>query len=119
MPAHVVFILARLIHVVTGTFWVGGAVIVALSVVPAIRAAGPAGAVVLRNLMVVQKLPYVLIAVGIVSLASGAYLTFVVSNGFIISWLRTGVGATYAVGAVSAVRNGGGALYLLVHRLPI
>jgi len=103
VPTHAIFILIRLVHVVTGTFWAGGAVLVALSVVPAIRAAGPAGAAVLRNLMVVQKLPYVLIALGIASLVSGVYLTLVVSNGSITRWLGTGSGATYALGALAAV----------------
>jgi hypothetical protein len=53
--------------------------------------------------MVIQKLPYVLIVLGVASLVSGAYLTVVVSNGSITSWLGTESGATYAVGAVAAV----------------
>jgi hypothetical protein len=50
----------------------------------------------------VQKLPYWLVVAGLASLMSGAYLTWIISGGSIISWVRTGAGATYAIGAVAA-----------------
>jgi uncharacterized membrane protein len=103
MSATIILAFVRLIHIVAGTFWVGGAILVAVSVVPAIRAAGPAGVAVMRQLMTVQRLPYALICAGLLSLISGAYLTYVVSTGDLSNWLRTDSGLTYATGACAAV----------------
>ena len=73
MTAHAALILARLLHVLAATLWVGAAVTVAVSVVPAVRATGPAGAAVLRHLTQVQKLPYVAMALGAAAILSGLY----------------------------------------------
>jgi uncharacterized membrane protein len=99
---HTLIIWLRFVHIVAGTFWVGGAFLIAGFIAPAVRAVGPAAAPVMRHLTAVQKLPYWLVVAGLASLISGAYLTWIISAGSITSWVRTGAGATYAIGAVAA-----------------
>jgi hypothetical protein len=60
------FFLVQLVHVVSATLWVGGAVVVAGFVAPAIRAAGPAGGPVMRQLTEVRRLPSVLAGAGVI-----------------------------------------------------
>lgn len=60
------FFLVRLVHVVSATLWVGGAVVVAGFVAPAIRAAGPASGPVMRQLTEVRRLPSVLAGAGVI-----------------------------------------------------
>jgi uncharacterized membrane protein len=103
MSGHTMLIWLRLIHIVAGTFWVGSAVMLAGFVAPAIRAAGPAGAPVMRHLTAVKKFPYVLLISGLASLVSGGCLTWVVSGGSVARWVQTGTGATYASGAIAAL----------------
>lgn len=69
-----VFLLVRIAHVVTGTVWVGGAVLVTVFVAPAIRAAGPAG----------------------------AYVTWMRAADSPSIWIQTGAGRVYSLGAISA-----------------
>jgi hypothetical protein len=103
MSAGTIFALVRLIHVVTGTIWVGGAVLVAGFLAPAILAAGPAGASVMRQLTQVYRLPYVLAAMGVMSILTGAHLWWVLSAGSPSSWMLSGSGRIYTLGGICAV----------------
>jgi uncharacterized membrane protein len=103
MSSHSALVFVRLIHVLAGTFWVGVAVFVATSMLPAIRAAGPAGNAVMRYLTVVQRLPYILLTAGALALLSGGYLVWIDSTGSLESWMQSGQGMTYLIGAIAAV----------------
>jgi uncharacterized membrane protein len=96
------FFLVRLLHVVSATLWVGGALVVAGFVAPAIRAAGPAGGPVMRQLTEVQRLPYVLAGAGVIAILSGAYLVWVLASGSLLNWIQTGPGRIYSLGAACA-----------------
>ena len=102
MSSHL-FVFARLLHVLSGTLWVGGALLIAGSIVPAIRASGSSGAAVMRQLTTVQRLPYILLGIGAVTILSGGYLIQVLSNGSFENWLNSGPGATYALGACAGL----------------
>lgn len=96
------FFLVRLLHVVSATLWVGGALVVAGFVAPAIRAAGPAGGPVMRQLTEVQRLPYVLAGAGVIAILSGAYLVWVLASGSLLNWIQTAPGRIYSLGAACA-----------------
>jgi hypothetical protein len=59
-----------LLHIVATTLWAGTAILIAGFLMPAIRAAGPGGSAVMRQLTVVRKLPEILATVGIVAILS-------------------------------------------------
>jgi len=46
----------RLIHIVSGVFWVGGAIFIAMFLLPTLRSVGPAGGPVMSYLVQVRKL---------------------------------------------------------------
>jgi uncharacterized membrane protein len=96
-------LLARVLHVVAGTMWAGGAVLIALYILPAARAAGPAGSAVLRELTAVRKLPEVLLGLAGVTILSGIYLLGAASGGFQPQWLHSGRGISYLLGATAAL----------------
>jgi hypothetical protein len=96
-------LLARVLHVLAGTMWAGGAVLIALYILPPARPAGPAGSAVLRELTAVRKLPEVLLGLGLVTILSGIYLLGVASGGFQPAWLHSGRGIGYLLGATAAV----------------
>jgi hypothetical protein len=100
---HTLITWLRFVHIVAGTFWVGGAFLVAGFIAPTVRAVGPAAAPVMRHLTAVQKLPVWLLLAGLASLVSGGLLMWIVSGGSITKWVHTGAGATYTIGAVAAV----------------
>ena len=51
-----IWTVAKLVHIFAGVFWIGAAAIVSLFLVPAVRASGPAGGTVMKQLMGKQKL---------------------------------------------------------------
>ena len=63
--------LLRLLHIVTGIFWVGGVMLVAGFILPSVRALGSAGAPMMNQLMQVRKLPAFLLVSGWVTVLSG------------------------------------------------
>jgi len=83
--------------------WAGGAVLVALYVLPAARASGPAGSVVLRELTAVRRLPEVLLGLAVVTILSGIYLLGAASGGFRPQWLHSGRGVGYLLGGAAAL----------------
>lgn len=95
-------LVARLIHIVFGVFWVGTLIFNAMFLLPAMRDAGPDGAKVAAGLMQRRFLD-VLMAVASFTILSGFYLYWRVSAGFSNGFMRSTGGMTYGLGAVAAL----------------
>lgn len=102
MP-HSVIIALRIIHIVTGVIWVGGAVTAAMFILPSVVAAGPAGGQVMRQIMVVRRFPVVMTIFMIVTVFSGAALMWWSSAGFTSGWMLSTFGRALRAGAVLAI----------------
>jgi uncharacterized membrane protein len=96
-------LILRLIHVLGGVLWVGGAVATAFFVVPAANSAGPAGGQVMRELVQVRKLPRFLSLLGPLVLLSGIWLYYIASGGFQPAYMRSRPAMGYAIGATAAI----------------
>jgi len=103
MSDSTVFLLARVLHIVASTVWSGAAILIACFVMPAVQAAGPAGAAVMRQLTVVRKVPLVLALVAVLAVLSGFYLYWTTSGGLRPAWLHTATGSSYTAGAAAAM----------------
>jgi len=103
LSADASLLLARALHVVAGTIWAGAAIVIAVYILPATRAAGTAGSAVLRELTVVRRVPEVLLALALVTIVSGIYLFGVASGGFQSAWLHSRPGMGYSLGGASAL----------------
>jgi hypothetical protein len=57
----------------------------------------------MRHLTQVQKLPYVVMAMGVVAILSGLYLFCSVPDASPLIWTQSASGRTYLLGAVSAL----------------
>jgi uncharacterized membrane protein len=95
-------IIARLVHVVGGAFWVGAMIFVTFFLAPAVREAGPDGGKVMggiakRNFMALMP------AVAIFTILSGIYLYWRVSAGFNYDYMKSGPGHAYAMGGILAI----------------
>lgn len=62
------------LHVLFGAFWLGGVALVALLLLPAIRAAGPAGGAVMSQLAGRQKLHQVMSGAAMTTILTGVVL---------------------------------------------
>ena len=95
--------LFRLIHILSGVFWVGGILLFAHFVFPAARALGPAGGALMSHLTQVRQLPRVLLTAGGVTVLSGLGLYWHDSMGFQGAWMRTHTGMLFGAGGLLAV----------------
>ncbi|HEY8166096.1 MAG TPA: hypothetical protein VIF83_11140 [Gemmatimonadaceae bacterium] len=98
----IAIIIARVIHILLGVFWVGTMVFNAVFLVPSIRDAGPEGAKVVAGLMRRRLLDITPAAAGLTVL-SGLYLYWRVSARFDTAYMRSTKGITYGLGAVVAI----------------
>src|SRR4051812_12987931 len=89
----------RIIHIVFGTFWVGGAITTGFFILPTVKATGPIGGQFAGQLMARTRLPTVLTAAGGITVLAGLILYW-------MKWAGTGfVGpaAYYAIGGAIAI----------------
>lgn len=93
----------RLIHIVTGVLWTGSVVFLATMLVPAIRAAGPSGGGVMRELMQNRKMPVLLAATAWLAILSGGTLAYIDAGPLGFRWFERGAGLVFGMGAVAAL----------------
>jgi uncharacterized membrane protein len=111
MEARLLVATLRLIHILGGIFWVGGAMVNTLFLLPSVRAVGPSAAPLLQFMMQKRRLPVWMNVAMALTILSGFWL-----YGFFASagggWARSrmamvlGLGALFALGAAGV----GGAL---------
>ena len=93
----------RAVHVVAATFWTGVMLMNAAFLIPAVRAAGPAGGEVMKHLVGTRRLPrWINIAV-VLTLATGLVLLWWASGGFARAWLVSRRGVVYQIGALATL----------------
>lgn len=103
MLSHGVLILFRLVHILTGIFWVGSMLFMARFLFPAARALGPAAGPVMDHLTRVRKLPQFLMGLAFLTVLSGLGLYWHDSMGFAGVWMRTPTGMTFGTGGLLAI----------------
>ncbi|HET9909244.1 MAG TPA: hypothetical protein VFQ23_21525 [Anaerolineales bacterium] len=95
--------LLRIVHIVAGIFWVGGALIMAFFISPTIGATGEAGQKFVGHLMNNLKFSTrMMIASGLTILA-GFILYWIDSDGFTSAWMQSGAGTGFGIGAAFAL----------------
>jgi uncharacterized membrane protein len=92
----------RLLHILSGVFWVGSVLFTARFLMPSLRAAGPAAAPVMAQLGQ-RKMPLVMMTTAFVTIASGIWLMVLVSGGNVGAWMRSGPGRTFGLGGALAI----------------
>lgn len=100
MNSSALVIALRIIHIVSGIFWVGGAMVVAWFVLPSVRALGPAGGPVMNQLAQVRKLPLRLLTAGWVTVLAGLALYARAGSLNSSAWYTTRAGLTFGIGGV-------------------
>ena len=95
MDAHAWFVVVRLVHVVCGAFWLGAAALLAIFLIPAVRATGPSGGAVMQQLTQVRRMPTVILWISWIALLSGAYLYWHASGGLQPVWMRSRAGMSF------------------------
>ena len=94
MTAEVIVL--RIIHIMSGVFWVGGLMFQAIFLMPVLATVGPAAGAVMGGL-VRRKLPVVMPVLAILTLLSGFRLLMIDSANFSGSYFSSPVGRTFSI----------------------
>ncbi|HEU5219312.1 MAG TPA: hypothetical protein VFU23_11665 [Gemmatimonadales bacterium] len=95
--------LFRLVHILSGVFWVGSVLFFARFLFPTARALGPAAGPVFDHLTRVLKMPQTLLGAAGVSVLSGLGLYWNDSLGFTGAWLGSPTGMVFGTGGLLAI----------------
>lgn len=102
MYSPAAMIVFRLLHVLAGVAWAGGAIFLVSVLLPAVRATGPAAAPVMARLS--ARVPVYMLSLAAVSILSGVALFYRDSSGFSSDvWMHSGPGLAYSVGGTLAI----------------
>lgn len=97
MDAYLVFL--RLVHIIGGVAWAGGAFMLAVFIEPTVRASGPEGGRFMQGLLQKKLLAY-LLSTGGLAVLSGLLLLEQVSGTFNVDYLSSSTGVSFVVGGL-------------------
>jgi uncharacterized membrane protein len=93
----------RLLHILLGVFWAGGAFVTASFLLPSAQAAGPGAGPMMRQLIVVRKMPVVIMFTAILTVLSGFGMYWYDNSRSNGSFARSAQGMTLGLGGVVAL----------------
>ena len=93
----------RLLHIVSGIFWVGAALMLTFFITPAVRATDEAGQKFLTHFMRRTPINQAIIGSSLLSVAAGMSLYWIDSNGFQSPWMHSGPGIGFGLGGVAGL----------------
>ena len=103
----------RSVHILGASFWVGGAILNAVFLIPSVIAAGPAGGQVMRE-MQVRRLPVFMNTVMGVTLLTGLWLYGLDSSGFRLAWIGSNAGIAFTFGGLCAFATAAIGMFVIV-----
>jgi uncharacterized membrane protein len=93
----------RLIHILGGIFWVGGALMMYFFIGPTIGATSEAGQKFASHLVTKAGLSARMIGAAYATVLAGIALYWIDSDGFTSAWLNSGAGRGFGIGAFFAL----------------
>ena len=96
-----IFVL-RLVHIISGVFWVGSVLFATVLLMPSVKGAGPSGAAIMKELGQ-RKMPLWMMASAILTIAAGIWLIIIDSGGSPGVWMQSGAGRAFGFGGGLAI----------------
>ena len=100
---NVLTIILRLIHILSGVFWVGGPMINTFFLSPAVAATGEAGQKMMGYMVTKGRLTVRLTAAAILTVLAGGILYWRDSGGLTSAWTSSAAGWGFGIGAILAL----------------
>lgn len=94
---NVLVIVLRLLHILSGVFWVGAALMFTFFISPTVGATKEAGQSFMRHFMGNTKINLVIWTSAITTVVAGAFLYWLDSEGFTSAWMHSGPGIGFGV----------------------
>lgn len=92
----------RLVHILSGIFWLGSALFTTFFLAPAVATLGPAGGALMAALRQRRLMTYLPLA-ALLTILSGLRLMWITSSGFSAHYVASAGGRTYIVAGIAAI----------------
>jgi len=97
---HILMLVLRLVHIVAGILWGGGALIMEFFIGRTIAETGEVGQKFVQHLMNKVRFHNFMTTMAFATILAGAGLYWIDSDGFSSAWMRSGSGTGVGIGAV-------------------
>jgi len=92
-------IVLRLLHIISGVFWVGAGLVMFFFIGPTLGATADAGQKFAQHLMTKTRFTAIMTTSAILTVLAGFSLYWIDSDGFSSAWTHSGPGLSFGVGA--------------------
>lgn len=99
----ILFSVLRLLHIIAGIFWAGGAILMNLIIGPAVGATGDAGKQFIGHLVGKTAFSKYMLISGVTTVAAGTILYGIDSNWFSSGWMMSPTGIGFGIGATAGI----------------
>jgi uncharacterized membrane protein len=96
-------IVLRILHIFGAIVWGGGAIMMEFFIAPSIAATAEGGQQVARHLATKVRVHIFMMAAAITTILAGTLLYWRDSDGFTSSWMRSGAGIGFGIGAMFGI----------------
>lgn len=96
-------IFLRIVHIFAGTLWIGAGVFYLFFIKPSVKAIGAAGPQFMQNLAERRKYPMFMLTISLLTVIAGGLLYWYDAGGFSLTWIQTGPGLGFTIGALAAL----------------
>jgi uncharacterized membrane protein len=100
---NLLVVILRLLHILSGVFWVGAALVNTFFLGPTLAATGEAGNKFMAHLIGQARLSARVTVASYLTVLAGAALYWIDSQGFTSAWQTSGPGIGFGLGALSAL----------------
>ena len=95
-----IFVL-RLVHIISGVFWVGSVLFATVLLMPTVKAVGPPGAAIMNKLG--HKMSLAMMVAAVLTIGAGIWLLIIDSGGNPGVWMQSGAGRAFGLGGGLAI----------------
>lgn len=99
----IVVLVLRLLHIVSGVLWVGGAFTLVAYIEPTVRALGPEGGKFMQRFTAQSGFAQMMSPAAITTVLAGFLLYWRDSGGLQWVWITTGTGLTFSLGGLAGI----------------
>jgi uncharacterized membrane protein len=92
-------IVLRLLHILSGVFWVGAGLAMFFFIGPTLGATAEAGQKFSQHLMTYTRFTAIMTASAVLTVLAGFILYWIDSGGFTSAWMHSGAGLGFGIGA--------------------